>query len=70
MPSGVTAMTQEEKDLRTYYNALPDWAKQEMVDLVQAAAKGELNMDYYVLAFEDIMTRVDLAKTGRQAYLH
>lgn len=63
-------MNQEEKDLRTYYNALPEWAKQEMVDLVQAAAKGDLNMDHYVLAFEDIMTRAELARNGRQAYLH
>ncbi len=70
MPAGATAMTQEEKDLRTYYNALPEWAKQEMVDLVQAAAKGEVNMEHYVLAFEDIMTRVDLARNGRQMYLH
>jgi hypothetical protein len=63
-------MNQEEKDLRMYYNALPEWAKQEMVDLVQAAAKGDLNMDHYVLAFEDIMTRAELARNGRQVYLH
>lgn len=63
-------MDQNEKDLLTYYSALPDWAKQEMVALVQSAALGDVSPDYYAVAFEDLMARVDRERDGRPTYLH